>query len=108
MAEYQFSYDDGTMCVFVLEDNQFKGVVKGIKEGKSHYIDEKNGLIMKLSEVRSAVLIPEMDIPEGESYESTYDPETRRFLEMQRYADEVMGDYKNEDDESDYKGGTVL
>lgn len=107
MSEYQFSYDDGTMCVFALEDSQFRGVTKGIKEGKSHYIDDKNGLILKLSEIRSVKIIPENPIQEAESYEPTYDKETQQFLELQRYAEQIMREYDKEDD-SDYKGGITL
>lgn len=106
MDEYQFSYDDGTMCVFELSETQFKGVVKSIRESKSYYMDDKNGLILKLSHIRSISLIPDVPVQEGESYDPGEDPEIKKYLELARLADEYLED--GPEDESDYRGGMSL
>lgn len=104
MKDYQFSYDDGTMWVYNLSDTQFRGIARGIKDGKNNYIDEKNGVVIKLAFIRSIIPVPVVETPEGESFEPTYDPEIAKFIELQRHAEDMM----NEPDDADYEGGRSL
>lgn len=103
MRDYQFVYDNGTIGVYNLSDTQFKAIARAFKEGKPIYVDDKNGLIMKLSYIQSINKLPER-VDTNESYNPDVSPEVAKYMEHLAQAEALHSEYLHED-EADYKPG---